>query len=217
VRILLTTTALVLILAAGPAAALDGGLGVQVTAASNSLTGSLPNEGKWQGRSGFGAGIMADLNFAPDITLSFQPEYTPRNSRQEFKFRNVVVGYVDYEFSYLNLPLLVRVTGEPAGVRGFVTAGLEYSILLDATLEAGDGTVDISDELQGQTFGALLGAGAMVPVGKNFLLFELRYVQGLGDMVERDPSETESTFTSPSVKYRGFHLKAGFLLSLGGG
>lgn len=216
-RLLIAIATLVLILAADPAAALDGGLGVQVTAAGNSLTGSLPDEGKWKGRGGFGAGIMADFNFAADITLSFQPDYTPRNSRQEFTDKGEVVGYIDYDFNYLNLPLLVRVTGDPLGVRGFVTAGLELSFLLDATYDAGEGAVDISDELKDETLGALLGAGVMVPVGSNFLLFELRYVQGLNDMVKRDQVENESGYEVPTVKYRGFHLKAGFLLSLGGG
>ena len=216
-RALQATLILILILAAGPAAALDWGLGLQVTAAKNSLSGSLPDEGKWQGRTGFGAGLMAELNFTSDITLSFQPEYLPRDSRQEFTSKGEVVAYTDYDFNFLNLPLLVRVTGDPIGVRGFVTGGLELSYLLDATMNSGDGAVDITDELNDMAIGALLGAGVMVPLGKNFLLFELRYVQGLDDIVARDGSDSETSFGSPSVKYSGLHLKAGFLLSLGGG
>lgn len=215
-RVLQTTITLVLILAAVPVAALDGGLGVQITAAGNSLTGSLPDEGSWKGRGGLGAGIMAELNFAPDITLSFQPEYLPRNSRQEFKSKGVVVGYIDYDFNYLNLPLLVRVTGDPIGVRGFVTGGLEISYLLDATMVSEGESLDISDQLNEMTIGALLGAGVMVPLGNNFLLFELRYVQGLEDIVNHDGSEQDTGLGSPSVKYRGLHLKAGFVLSWGG-
>lgn len=210
------TLILIIILAGSQASALDWGLGLQVTAANNSLTGSLPDEGKWNGRSGFGAGLMAELNFTSDVTLSFQPEYLPRNSRQEFTSKGEVVAYIDYDFNYLNLPLLVRVTGDPIGVRGFVTGGLEISYLLDATMISEGESLDISDELDDMTLGALLGAGVMVPLGNNFLLFELRYVQGLDDMVNRDGSDPETGLSSPSVKYRGLHLKAGFLWSWGG-
>ena len=33
---------------------------------------------------------------------------------------------------------------------------------------------------------ALFGAGAMIPVGRHFVILELRYVQGLNDIVDRD-------------------------------
>ena len=155
--------------------------------------------------------------FASDIALCFQPGLTPRNSRQGFYEKNQLVGYFDYDFDYLTLPLLVRVTGDPVGVRGFVTAGLEFSVLLDATVDVGEGAIDFKDQLDNDTLGALLGAGAMVPLGRNFLLFELRYVQGLDDIVARDtldPEEEEAL--SPSVKYRGLQLQIGYLFTLGG-
>ena len=55
----------------------------------------------------------------------------------------------------------------------------------------------------------------MVPVSKHFLTFELRYVQGLDDIVNRDAS-TDTGMASPSVKYRDIQLVVGFLFTLGG-
>lgn len=211
-----TLIAAILASIATPASGLNANLGVQVYGVSNTLTGELPEEGNWKGRMGPGAGLVAELNVAEDVTISFQPGYTPRKSRQEFEERKVVVGYIDYDFDYLSLPLLVRVTGDPAGVRGFVTAGFEFSILIDATASGESGRVDISDELDSMTLGALFGAGAMVPIGPNFLTFELRYVQGLDDIVNRDGSEPEQGLGSPSVKYRGLDLLVGVLFNFGG-
>lgn len=201
-----------------PCSALAGSanLGLQLSGNSNKFTGDLPKEGSWEGASGFGGDLMLEWNFAKDISLSFQPGLTPRNGRQDFKDKGIVVASVDYNFDYLTLPLLIRITTKPDGTRGFVTAGLEYAILLGATYDDGTGSEDMKEDLKSSVLGAMFGAGTMVPVGGNFLIFELRYYQGLEDIIERDGETPEGGMTSPSVKYRGMQLKAGFILTLGG-
>ena len=196
---------------AGPA-----NLGLQLSATSNKFTGDLPKEGSWAGAGGLGADLMLEWNFAEDISLSFQPGLTPRNGRQDFKDKGIVVASIDYNFDYLTLPLLVRVTTKPDGTRGFVTAGLEYALLMGASYDDGTGSIDMEEDLKSGVFGAMFGAGTIVPVGGNLLIFELRYYQGLQDIMERDGDVPEGGMTSPSIKYRGLQLKAGFILTLGG-
>jgi len=206
----------VIVVSAAPARALSGKLGAQFGSVGNKLTGELPGEGKWLGRADLGYGLVAEVNLAADIALSFQPAFSPRNTRQEFIERDEVVATFDYEIDYLSLPLMIRVTGDPIGTRGFVTAGLDLNILLDATIDVGIGEADITDIYQSTTLGALFGAGVMVPVGRHFLTCEIRYTQGLEDMIVRDGDESEAGLDSPSVKYRGLTLMVGFLFSLGG-
>ena len=213
-EIILITT--ILAGAATPANGVSFKLGAQITSVGNSLTGELPNEGKWKDQASVGGSIMADLYFTEDVSISFQPGYTPRNSRQQFEWYDEVIAYYDYNFNYLTLPLIVRVTGEPVGIRGFVTAGLDFGILLDATVQTDTGKEDITDGLNSTTIGALFGAGVLFPVGRHFLCLELRYEQGLDDIVARDGTETEPGLGSPSVKYRGLSLLAGFLFTFGG-
>jgi hypothetical protein len=208
--------ALLITAVAAPAAAFSGKLGVQLAGVSNQLTGELPDEGNWTSRSGLGYGLVFDWNIAPDIALSLQPGVTPRHSRQEFKSGGQVIGRFDYDINYFSLPLLLRVTGDPVGVRGFVTAGLDLGFLMDASLDTGADTEDITDQFNDRTIGALFGAGVMVPLGRNHLTFELRYCQGLNDMITRDGDEAAAGFASPSIKYRSISLLAGFLFSLGG-
>ena len=198
------------------ASALGGKLGVQVGLVNNSLTGELPGDGSWQGRSGVGAGLVVDLDLAVDVAISLQPKFTPRYSSQVFEENGEIVRTVDYDLDYLGVPLLVRVTGDPLGVRGFVTAGLDLGILLDASVSEEGETRDITDDFNSTSFGALFGAGAMVPVGRQLLTFELRYVQGLSDIVARDDVDPEPEFAAPSVKYRGLEFLVGFLFTLGG-
>jgi hypothetical protein len=207
----------VLAIVAVPAGAVTFRLGAQVFGSHSSLTGDLPDEGSWEGRFGVGGGIVAELVISPAVALSFQPAYAPRGGQQNFYDRGRLVESIDYKLDYISLPLLVRVTGEPVGVRGFVTAGLDIGILTDATITTEDGSSDISDGFDDTTIGPVFGAGAMVPVKRHFLTFEVRYSQGLGDIMNRDGDSADTGIESPSVKYRGFGLLVGFLFTLGGG
>jgi len=159
---------------------------------------------------------LAELAFTPDVALSFQPSYAPRDCRQLFYDNSEVIGAIDYDLNYVSLPLLVRVTGDPVGVRGFVTAGFELGILIDATAHTEKGSKDISDGFDSTTIGALFGAGVMVPVKRHFLTFEIRYTQGLDDIIAHEKDSTDTGIASTSVKYRGFGLLVGFLFTLVG-
>ena len=191
-------------------------LGAQITTGTASLVGDLPEDGSWEGQVVPGAGIVAEYYFNPAVALSLQPAYAQRDTRQVFRTDGVVVSSTDYDINYLSIPLILRVTTDPGGVRGFVTAGFDVSVLLDAAADDGTGPVDIADTFHSTTFGALLGAGAIFPVKKHQFTVEVRYVQGLDDIVDRSVEDSDSGLSSPSVKYRGLNLQVGFLFSLGG-
>jgi len=192
-------------------------LGVQGAGGLNALTGDLPEEGSWQSQAVVGGGIIAEFSVTPNVALSFQPAIAPRDTRQVFTNElGEVVFSTDFDLNYLSLPLIVRVTADPLGVRGFVTAGLDVGVLLDATATAGSESKDISDRLDSTNFGAMFGAGIMVPISRHYLTFEARYVQGVDDIVARDGGDSGSELAGPSVKYRGLNLIVGFLFTVGG-
>jgi hypothetical protein len=192
-------------------------LGVQGSGGINSVSGDLPEEGSWQSPAVFGGGISAEFNFTANMALSFQPSLAPRDTRRVFKDElGQIIFSTDYDLNYLSLPLIVRVTADPLGVRGFVTAGLDVSVLMDATASSGTASQDVSDQFDSTNFGALFGAGVMVPISRHYFTFEARYVQGIDDMVARGSGDTDSDLAGPSVKYRGLHLVVGFLFTFGG-
>jgi len=200
-----------------PAHAGEFRLGVQGAGGINTISGDLPERGSWQSRPVLGAGINAEFNFTPNVALSFQPALAPRDTRQVIRDDlGQVIFSTDYNLNFLSLPVIVRVTGSPTGIRGFVTAGLDVSVLLDATASTGTESRDVSDRFDSTNFGALFGAGVMVPLSRHYLSLEVRYVQGVNDMVARDSSEPESGLAGSSVKYRGLHLVVGILFTLGG-
>jgi hypothetical protein len=205
---------LLLVFIASPASALGFRLGAQVSSDRTSFSGDLPDEGSWEARASLGAGVVAEMTVTSDVAVSFQPSYAPRNSRQVFEEWGEVIESIDYDLNYVSLPLIVRVTADPVGVRGFVTAGLDLGVLIDATKHTESGSEDITDDFTSTTIGALFGAGAMVPVKRHFLTFEFRYKQGFDNILTGGGGNTD--IASPSVKYKGFSLLVGFLFTLGG-
>ena len=214
IRCLAILSVFLLVAAAAPAGASGLRLGGQLGGSQTSLMGDLPDEGVWEGSFGPTGGIILEYCFTSDVALSLQPAYVSRDSRQVFSYNPTAPVYTDYELDYISVPLIVRVSGDPTGVTGFVTAGLDLSFLVDATVKKGSDSEDISEGLDPTTIGALFGAGIMVPVKRHFLTFEFRYSQGLDDIVNR--GGTDTGMASPSVKYRSFSLLVGFLFSLGG-
>ena len=194
-------------------------VGVQGAAGRNALTGNLPEEGSWEGQFGFGGGVNLEYNATANLALSFQPSYAPRDTRQVFKdeLGNVLLAR-EYDLSYLSLPLIVRVTSDPEGVRGFVTAGLDLGIHLDSTVSSGSESRNIDEMFNSTSIGALFGAGTLVPVGRHYISIEVRYNQGLTDMIARGEVDPDSGLdsSSESIKYRGLNLVVGFLFTLGG-
>jgi len=218
VRALLPGLLILLCCLPGRAPGLEFGLGAYGSGISHSLSGDLPKDDKWAGGGSLGAGLQLELHFTEDIALSFQPGFTPRNCQRSFVYQGEVIDRTDYELDYLSFPLLVRVSSDPGGIRGFVTAGMNLGHLVDGRAKAGDGTSqEIQTPLNDYTIGALFGAGAMFPVSdRNSILVELRYEQGLEDIVDRGAATPYSGFDSPSIKYRVFLLQASWLFTTGG-
>jgi hypothetical protein len=228
----LTTALLIATLSvaiAVPAGAAGFRLGAQIIGSNSSLTGDLPDEGEWESRTSVGAGLIFEMTLPHEISISLQPAYAPRGGREVFKQHEWVIGSIAYDLEYFSVPFIVRVETGPAGARGFVTAGLDFSFLIQATATPDSGQVspgpvtpvilpegDITDGFDSTAIAALFGAGVMVPVKQHFFTFELRYVQGLDDIINRG-SSTETGMASPSVKFRDLHLLAAFLFTLGGG
>ncbi len=87
-----TVVAAALIAAVVPAKAVSFRLGAQVIGSHSSLRGDLPDEGTWEGTTGVGGGLVAEVNLTSDVSISFQPAYAPRGGREVFMKRRWAWG-----------------------------------------------------------------------------------------------------------------------------
>jgi hypothetical protein len=182
----------------------------------SNLSGDAPPGKSWQGQNSYGAGLRVDLLLKQDVRLCLEPSYLLFGSDLVRKKGADVVERTEFEFEYLVLPLILRVTGDGPGVRGFVSGGLELDVLIAAARNDGSGTVDIDDQVKNISPRANFGVGILVPLWGHLLSIEGRISQGLTNAAEQASSSEAAQFPGPSLKLEGLQLWVGYVFALGG-
>jgi hypothetical protein len=187
-------------------------LGPFLILSSTNFSGDAPPGGSYSGQSNFGAGVMFDYYLKNDVALSLQPAVVRKGSDLQFKSRGVVVDQITYELTYLSIPLALKITGT-ARNRVYASAGLELNILLESKRKD-----DLADSGEGQEsepleLAASFGIGGLITTGRNYILIEGRYTQGLSNIARGDFLVGSPT----SVKNTAMMLMAGYLFQFGGG
>ena len=115
-----------------------------------------------------------------------------------------------FKLRYIELPLLFGYKFPATGARPYIIGGGQVGFKTGCQVEGTDGGVSASvdcDELGGDfastDFGLVGGGGLIVPMGRNDLTFDLRYVLGM----TRIEKESE-------VKNRGFTFGVGLMVPI---
>lgn len=207
---------LILVLSAAPSGAAEWRLGVQGGASTSSFSGDKPAKTKYTGYTGVLLGAVADVRVAADAWLSLQPSFQQRGTTSEVSIsgRTDPVPGATVELDYLALPVLLRVYTDNA--RTYAVGGINVGYLVRAEFLPAEGVdQDVEAGLRRWDLSADFGFGVMFPVGKSRLNVELRYEQGILNLVDGETSDEELPFPS-RVRHSGFQFLAGFQWPWGG-
>ena len=197
----------VALVVAGLSAASAEGQTVFTGGAKGGITfATLPAAGtELDADTGYRMGALAGGFVAVEFggMYAFQPEFL-------YAMKGVELSYQGYtqkdaiELSYLEIPLLFRISPRTNGRVGFdLFAGPAVSFRMSAKFrsEFGDQTdgMDLKDEVKTTDFGLVVGGG--IHIGK--VLIEARWTEGLIDASARDSFEKD-------LKNRAFSILVGF-------
>lgn len=205
----------ILLLIAVPAGAAEWHLGIQGGMSTSSFSGDKPSKTKYTGYKGLLLGAVADVQVASDAWLSLQPSFQQRGTNSEVSVSGQVepVPGFSVELDYLALPVLLRVFSDNG--RTYAVGGVNIGYLLRAEVQQPDGMEqDIEADLRRWDLSADFGFGVMFPVRKSRLNVEIRYEQGILNLVRNDKDAEVPIPTR--VRHSGFQLLAGFQFPLGG-
>ena len=128
--------------------------------------------------------------------VAIQPEVLYVRKGAKAAATGLFTESVKFNLDYIDIPLLLRLqTGQDTGF--YVVAGPSFGINITAETESDSGTEDISDEIDGNDTGFVVGAGFDVAR----LLIEGRYTQSL--------SGISSDSSDPSIKNRAVSVLFG--------
>ena len=180
------------------------------------LSGDAPSKTKYRSETGFAFGAVGEFKIADDVWLSLQPTWLQRGTKIAFAVEGEddAVDSLDAAANYLTLPVLLKIVSGPGNT--YVSGGLDFGFLLDATLSSTTDAENISDTFRPIDLSAIFAFGVMLPIGRPRLTMELRYSQSIINAAgsEQDP---EVYSLPPRFRWVGLRLFAGFLYPLGGG
>jgi hypothetical protein len=167
---------------------------------------------RFQPDPGFSTALRVDYRFSDAIALSFQPGFSQLRSKYQI-MNDSGTSLLDSTLLRLNsFSLPLQVVAWSQNGRFFVTAGMQFDYTLSLKGETVAST--LSDQYEARDFYlyAQFGAGFIVPLGKPYLSFELRYSQGILDLT--NPLIHQDSFL-PRTKITNIGLIVGIQLPLG--
>ena len=163
-------------------------------------------------KPGISSNLRFDYRFNDAFALSIQPGIS--SLRSNYKVLNdsgtSVIDSTKFTLNSFSLPLHVVVWSENG--RFYIIAGFEFDYTLDFKGEVLVSRTSINYEVKDFNIYAQFGAGFIIPLGKPFLSFELRYSQGLVDF--NDALVHQDNYL-PRTKLTNIHFLLGFHLPLG--
>lgn len=156
--------------------------------------------------SGVTAGAFLNVT-ADNNIIGFQTEllYSQKGS-------TIQAGSVSetYKLSYLELPMLLKISAPLSSLRPNVFAGPYVSMKLDETYTYTEAITDISTQTEGNTkatdYGAVFGAGLDIDFANIIITFDGRYNLGM--------QELENVNEPKDIKNGSFSLNIGVAIKL---
>lgn len=157
------------------------------------------------------AGLRLDYRFTQAVSISFQPGFGNQGAKYvRVDSNNKVSDSLKYVLGVLALPIHAVIWSENG--RFFVSAGVQFDYYVDARAVYPDHSVDVTSELKGYNISAQFGGGFILSLGRPYILFELRYSQGLVDL---NNTIFHDERYLPRTKLTGMYFMAGFHFPLG--
>ena len=143
---------------------------------------------------GFSTALRVDYRISDAVALSFQPGFSQLRSSYFVMNDSATraIDSTDLRLNSFSLPLHVIAWSENG--RFFVLAGMQFDYTLSFKGKAlkSPYSPGSSYEVNDYNLYAQFGAGFIVPLGKPYLSFELRYSQGILDLT--DPLVHQDSF-----------------------
>lgn len=171
----------------------------------------------------FSVGAMGVIELASSLALQTEALYTRRGIR----FREPaalgdepVVVDAAHETSYVQIPLLLRVSMPPTGrITPFLQAGpaigFEWGSWVKGTIESGTQDLTFDQDLNGfesRDYGVVFGGGGLMRYDTGTIYLNVRYDLGLHSIVDTLYAGDDM----PTVKNRALGVLFGFTTRLGG-
>ncbi len=176
------------------------------------VAGDAPIGGSWAPVLRFGGGLTADYDLTTDLALTLSAQWERRTTALQYSLPHPTIPRQDttidsafFNTDYISIPVGVRIY---SGSRHwYFGTGCIVQILQSTSLDTAGQEVEIQGALRDVDVAVYLSAAYSFHFDPLYPFIELRYQQGLFDLVGSTP--TNVLRESPVVRMGGFQLLAG--------
>jgi|GEM_PF-3048333 hypothetical protein len=188
-------------------------------AQSLTLSGDYPDGQAIRAQIGYGVGVAVAYRLLDDVEVTFEPSLDLRHGRSTETISTSASPSYDSTVATIR----VRSMSIPLGVRIWsqahtwvFTSGIAARIASSGMRTDGDGTEwSFTDALSQLEVGVYLGVGYRITIGNVRVLPELRYEQGISNVLRGAP--VVGLPPAPILRTNGFSLRVACQYELGGG
>ncbi|MFQ6115252.1 MAG: porin family protein [bacterium] len=138
-------------------------------------------------RTGLGLGAVIDFGSSQFFNIRLEPMYLQKGAEKEINDLEFGPIKSSLNLSYVELPVLLKLSFNKGGINPYLVGGAAISYLLEAQEEFGDEYLefgfekkqDMKDEFKNLDYGFSYGGGLSIPIGNSSLFAEGRYTEGL--------------------------------------
>lgn len=153
------------------------------------ISGDAPDGGAWAANVAFAAGLRAEWEFTPDLSLTFQPGFQGRSVTLQHTYSNgnplnpsdTTVDSAYISTNYLAFPLGVRVYSDSH--RWFFSTGAAVFALQSIEIDTLTGTYAPENVIHDYDVAIYVGAGYRIPIDPLSIVIEATYQQGILDLI----------------------------------
>ena len=162
-------------------------------------------------RTGIIAGSFIDIGFSKTISVVPGVYFVAKGWSDNFVDENGNTVTETIKLSYLEIPILVKISLPFSLLKSYLFAGPQMGINLSAANDQTGGispsSTDVSSSIYGTDFGFLVGGMIDIPLNKKMDIFaKFGYPIGLTNIFKNDNSRT--------IKNVGIHITAGMMFGL---
>lgn len=176
-----------------------------------SLSGDVPDKAIYQPAYGKSFRLFTDFQLTPDILLSIQPGFSERGTDIAFDINRFQepVDSIEIRLDYFSVPVVLKIRARES--RFYIISGLEIGFLSDASYKTSGSEMNVSEWLSSYDANLHFGVGYGFPNTPSGLVFELRYIQGLYNVIDKNVNDNALQRSKSS----GFELIIGYRFNLG--
>jgi hypothetical protein len=190
-------------------------IGASVGINNSKFGGVSPEGATYESVLGAGVSLIGEIRIVKNVYLSFQPSFQTGGAKIKFGNEDRLINDTVITFkinqSYFSLPLNVKIHKE----NFYVGFGFAYEFLSSAKIEneSVGNEVDVKDKFKDYNVTSNFNVGYQLPIGKPYLFFELRYVQGLVNINNINNISKNDIYIS-NFKSKDFSLITGIIYPL---